>query len=65
MTQDTEPETKKSRKRNPRLWEPFYLYKIVHLSQLILKTYFPQRQFLTPDNIRKLQNTLDGDKYYM
>ena len=40
MMAEAEPKTRKRRKRNPRLWEPFYLSLIISLYQLILKSYF-------------------------
>ena len=57
MALEAEPETEKPKKKTRGLWELFYLSLIICLPQLISKYYSLVRQFQTPDNIRKLQNT--------
>ena len=57
MVLEAEPETKKPRKKSLRLRMPFFLSLTICLPELILKSYFAERQFQAPDNIWKFQNT--------
>ena len=45
MVLKAEPETKRLQKKNVRLQKLFYLSLIICLPQLILKSYFAERQF--------------------
>ena len=45
MTEEADPETKKPREKSLKLWKSLFLLKIIYLTQLILKSYFAERQF--------------------
>ena len=45
MTQEADPETRSEERRARGFGNHFFVFKIIYLTQLILKSYFAERQF--------------------